>query len=287
MVRLFTDSASNLTAELTNTYGITMIPFPYTVDGQPTQSTGEEFDSKAYYDAMRAGAQVKTSMVNSTVFTDYFKAALDAGDDVLYIGLSGAVSGTAAAAAAAAEELQETYPRQKILTVNSLGASLGEGLLVLEAAKLLKDGLGPEETAKKIYDLLPHMCQCFTVDDLRYLKQSGRISSATALVGSLLHIRPLLIGNDQGEIVLYGKIRGEKHALEALAAQYDALVLDRNSTIGIAHADNEKGVSYLLEKLKAKGFTGETLTVVYEPMTGSHVGPGAIALFFLGQHRPR
>ena len=286
MVHIFTDSAANLPLTLAKAHGITVIPFPYTVNGKPMLSTGEEFDGKAYYDAMRAGAQIKTSMINAAVFTEHFEAALKQGEDVLYIGISGAVSGTAAAAAMAVQELQEQYPQRSLDTIDSLGASLGEGMLVLEAVKLQKRGHTLHEIATAIRQLVPQMCQCFTVDDLRYLKQSGRISSATALVGSLLNIRPLLIGNTKGEIVMLNKIRGAKQALEALAEQYGKLVIDKAKAIGIAHADNENGMKYLLDCLKKKGFTGNVLSVPYEPMSGSHVGPGAIALFFLGQHRP-
>ncbi len=286
MVRLFTDSAANLPPDLVAAHSIVVVPFPYTVDGEPMQSTGAPFDGKAYYNAMRAGAQVKTSMINATVFSDFFRQAVEQGEDVLYIGLSGAVSGTAAAAAMAAEELREEFPARKLITVDSLGASLGEGMLVLEAAKLLQQGHDVTATAAIIEKLVVRMCQCFTVDDLRYLKQSGRISSATALIGGLLNIRPLLIGNSRGEIVMQNKVRGARPAMEALAAQYDALVQDKTKSIGITHADNEEGVAYLLECLHKKGFAGHVLCEQFEPMNGSHVGPGSVALFFIGNHRP-
>ncbi|MBQ7129299.1 MAG: DegV family protein [Clostridia bacterium] len=285
MISLFTDSAANLPKEIIQKYNINVVSFSYSVNGSEEDELAVNFDGKLFYDAMRNGAQIKTSMVNITKFFEAFEKELLKGKDILYIGLSGGVSGTANAAKIAAEELKVKYPDRKICAIDSLGASLGEGLLVIKAAKNIKKGIEFDKIIKKIYDAIPLLCQCFTVDDLKYLKSTGRVSGAAAFVGGLLGIKPLLIGNEYGKIVVYDKIRGAKKALDALAERYANFVTDKARDIGIAHADNIVGVEYLLEKLKEKGFCGKSLTVCYEPVTGSHVGPGTIALFFYGKGR--
>lgn len=129
------------------------------------------------------------------------------------------------------------------------------------------------------------MCQFFTVDDLAYLKRGGRISGATALIGTVLSIKPILCGDETGHIVSCGKVRGMKRAYQELANYYDGRALDKGEMLGIAHADNEEGAQALIALLREKGFTGECLTVVYEPVTGAHVGPGTVALFFYGTEK--
>ena len=162
---------------------------------------------------------------------------------------------------------------------------MGEGLLVLEAATLIRRGEEMAAITERLSRHIRHMCQCFTVDDLRYLRQGGRISGAAAMVGGLLGIRPVLVGDTEGHIVQSAKVRGAKQVLDALAERYDRFVLDRSQIVGIAHADNEDGARYLLGRLHEKGLTGHDLTVCYEPVTGAHVGPGAVALFFFGRDR--
>lgn len=179
MTKLYTDTSANLPLALLREYDIAVIPFSYTVNGVAEDYNEEtDFDGKAFYDAMRRGAEVKTSMVNPATAAAFFERALAQGDDVLYVGMSGGISGTAHAAALAAEELREKYPRAKIMTIDTYAASLGEGLQVLEAAELLRAGKSFEEVGDRILARRPHMCQFFTVDDLNYLKRGGRISSA-------------------------------------------------------------------------------------------------------------
>ena len=179
MTKLYTDTSANLPLALLREYDIAVIPFSYTVNGVAEDYSEEtDFDGKAFYDAMRRGAEVKTSMVNPATAAAFFERALAQGDDVLYVGMSGGISGTAHAAALAAEELREKYPHAKIMTIDTYAASLGEGLQVLEAAELLRAGRSFEEVGDRILARRPHMCQFFTVDDLNYLKRGGRISCA-------------------------------------------------------------------------------------------------------------
>ena len=284
MTQLFTDTSANLPVEIIDEYGIEVVPFSYTIDGVE-YIPEREFDGKAFYAAMRAGSEVKTSMVNAGTFIERFKTALDAGKDVLYIGMSGGISGTANAALMAKQELDEEYPDRKIIVIDTLAASLGEGLFVIKAAEQLKDGVALDAIEEAIRAQVPSMCQSFTVDDLKYLKNTGRVSGAAAIIGNVLSIHPILIGDYEGKIVVKAKVRGMKRTLDALAERYAELVLNKAETIGIAHADNEEGKAYLVQRLRDKGLTGKCLSVCYEPVTGSHVGPGTVALFFFGTDR--
>lgn len=286
MIKLFTDTSANLPVSLTDKYSVAVVPFTYTVNGEslPQHPSGD-FNGESFYEAMRQGSAVKTSMVNAADFTEAFEKALSGGDDVLYVGMSGGISGTAQAASFAAGELKEKYPERKIAAIDTLAASLGEGLQVLEAARMIRDGAGFEEVRDRLLEKRNTMCQYFTVDDLKYLKAGGRISSAAAVVGTLLQIKPLLTGDAEGRIVSCGKARGRKAALTAIADKYAELCADKNDGAGIAHADSAADADFLENELRSRGFTGECLKVMYEPVTGSHVGPGTVALFFNGIHK--
>ena len=286
MIKLFTDTSANLPVSIIREYGIEVVPFSYTVNGKEVPYSAEtDFNGKAFYEAMRAGAEVKTSMINVSDFMAAFEPWIAKGDAVIYVGMSGGISGTAHSAKLAAEELLEKYPAAKIAAIDTYAASLGEGFLVIETAKMIERGDPFLKIVKKIELLRKNMCQFFTVDDLAYLRKGGRISGAAAVVGTVLNIKPILRGDENGKIVLCGKIRGFNKSMEALANKYDELVFDKTADVGIAHADNPEGAQRLEDILRTKGFSGELLKVVYEPVTGSHVGPGTIALFFMGEHK--
>ena len=286
MIKLFTDTSANLPVSIIREYGIEVVPFSYTVNGKEVPYSAEtDFNGKAFYEAMRAGAEVKTSMINVSDFIAAFEQWIAKGDAVIYVGMSGGISGTANSAKLAAEELLEKYPAAKIAAIDTYAASLGEGFLVIETAKMIERGDPFLKIVKKIELLRKNMCQFFTVDDLAYLRKGGRISGAAAVVGTILNIKPILRGDENGKIVLCGKIRGFNKSMEALANKYDELVFDKTADVGIAHADNPEGAQRLEDILRTKGFSGELLKVVYEPVTGSHVGPGTIAMFFMGEHK--
>lgn len=286
MLRLFTDTSANLPAAQLRQHNITVIPFSYTVNGKEmVYPEDTDFDGAEFYNAMRAGAEVRTSMINPDTAGKYFEQALRAGDDVLYVGMSGGISGTAQAAAMAAVDLMDRYPERTIMTVDTYAASLGEGLMVLEAAARAEQGQSCREVGDYLLARREHMCQFFTVDDLAYLKRGGRISGAAALVGTVLGVKPILRGDETGHIVACGKVRGSRRAYAELANYYDARALDKNEIIGIAHADNAAGAEQVLALLREKGFAGECLNVYYEPVTGAHVGPGTVALFFYGKEK--
>jgi len=288
MFKIFTDTGADLPDELVRRYDLGVLPLSYTVDGveYPSQDSPDAaLEGKPLYDALRNGAVSRTSMVNGTTFRDAFEGSLSRGTDVLYIGMSSGVSGTYQASVLAAQELAEQYPQRKIITLDTRAASLGEGLPVLYAAQLKDAGSPLEETATKTREDYAHICQYFTVEDLMYLKKGGRISGAAALVGTILQIKPILMGTEEGEIDLYRKERGWKRTLEALAVIYEELAADKDRPMGIAHADNPEAAELLADKLRERGQLGEIHTVLFDPVTGSHVGPGAVALFYYGTHR--
>ena len=285
MIQIFTDTSANLPAAYIQKYSLRVIPLTYFVDGvEAHQDPAVDFDGKAYYDAMRSGTPVSTAMINLGAFLEPLHAALAAGDD-LHVSLSSGLSGCYHSACAARDMLLEEFPERKIAAIDTYAASLGEGLLVIEAARMLENGAPFSLIVEQISRRRHTMCQYFTVDDLAYLERGGRVSKAAAIVGTVLKIKPLLRGDDEGKIVQCGKTRGRKQSLTALADFYEKLVADKSEEIGIAHADDAAGAQFLLDALRQRGFTGECLTVCYEPVTGSHVGPGTVALFFYGTEK--
>ena len=288
MYTIYTDTSANLSPHMIRQYGLHVVPLHYTIHGvtyPPLEDGGESITGQQYYDAMRKGAPVHTSMINASTFGSAFGKSLSVGTDVIYVGMSGGISGTNQAAVQAAVEMREKYPERKIAVIDTKAASLGEGLAVLFAARLKAAGASFEEVVEKTRMNSASICQYFTVEDLTYLKKGGRISGAAALVGNILQIKPILKGDEEGRIVLCHKERGRKRSMEMLVSRYQELVADLNAPVGIAHGDSEEDAGYLARRIKESGHAGEMLMECYEPVTGSHVGPGTIALFFYGVHR--
>lgn len=286
MIQIFTDTSAALPRELIECYGLQVIPFPYTVDGEEFfAATDGSFDGKKFYRAMRNGAEVRTSMINAFSYYDAFEAAAKVGDDVIYIGMSGGISGAYNESTVAMNSLREQYPHQRFAAVDTKGAALGEGMPVLIGAKMRNAGASFEAIVEELYRRIPHMCQFFTVDDLEYLKRGGRISKISAVLGTVLNVKPILKGDENGKIILFHKTRSRKKALDYLVQMYREKTTDFNESIGIAHCDCAGDAAYLESRLRESGCTGEILTVWYEPVTGSHVGPGTVAMFFWGNER--
>ena len=282
MFQVITDTSANLPTELAEQNDIIVIPFTYYVNGtsHACMDTGG-FDGEAFYGAMREGADVTTSQINPQHYVDVMRPILQKGTDVLFVGMSSGISGAYHSAELAAQELLEEFPERRIRLVDTIGASLGEGLLVLEAARDRQLGLDLDEVYEKLMDLRHRMCNIFTVDDLKYLRKGGRLSNLSFIVGTLLHIKPLLKGNEEGRIVAFGKVRGRRKSVEALGAMYDRLAVDPGEQIvGVVHAACREDADYLIELLNRSCPPKEIILADYEPVTGCHVGPGALALFF-------
>ena len=281
---IITDTSANLPEAFLREEEIHTVAFPYTTLGRERSGVRpEDFDGEQFYSAMRMGMGVRTSLISPQRYGESFRALLRDGRDLLYIGMSSGISNSMHCATLAASELAGEFPGQRIYAVDSLGASLGEGLLVYAAADCRRRGMDAGETAERLLALRRRVCQVFTVDDLMYLKRGGRLSSAAAIVGTVLQIKPLLKGDGEGKIVCCGKARGRRRAVEALAERWEALAeAPETQTVGIAHADCLQDAERLKELLRRKTPPKEIVTVMYEPVTGSHVGPGTLALFFLG-----
>ncbi len=285
MLQIFTDLAANIPQELVEKYTLGIIPIHCTVDGKVLDVAKDGFDGPAFYAAMRAGATTSTAMPSPAVFLDAFGAVLARGDDLIYIGMSSGISGTVGLARSVAAELTGEYPDRKIAVVDSRAASLGEGLPVLQAADLRDRGAGFEEVLAFAQDLTDHMFQIFTVEDLEYLRRGGRLHTAVAVVGNMLNVKPVLFGDSEGHIVLRHMNVGRRRSLDTLAAKYREFCQDMTAPVGLAHCDSPADTDLVIGKLRAAGCTGPILSVCYEPVTGSHVGPGTVALFFYGPAR--
>ena len=286
---IVTDTSANLPTPILRENGVGVIPFHYTVEGRELDCLDTEaFDGHAYYEAMRNGALASTSQINPQAYIDQFAPLLAAGQDILFIGMSSGISGSFQSAQMAREQLLERFPERQLCVVDTLGASLGEGILVLRAIEARAAGLPLDALVRELLEMRRRMYQVFMVDDLMFLKRTGRVSGAAALVGTMLQIKPLLKGNEMGQIVTCAKARGRHKAIEALAKRYDELVVDAGSQIvGIAHADCPDDAAHLAGLLNKNHPPRQIMTVMYEPVTGSHVGPGTLALFFLGDENVR
>jgi DegV family protein with EDD domain len=293
MFQIVVDSAANIPAELVKKYDIRVISFVNYVNGKrivcfDPDLTPEEERAKGreYYDAVRAGADVKTGLVSSGDFEDLFRSILEAGDDILYFSLSKNISGTYNSARIAAEELSESFPDRKIRLIDALNASLAQGILAIYASEMRAGGKSLDETADILATYPAKMNGVFTVGDLKYLSKTGRISSSAALVGNLLSIKPILRGNKDGFIVQFKKCRGRKSALNTLVSLVcDNIVNPEEQIIGIAHADAYEDSLYVMEEIRKRVKLRGFINTSYDYCTGSHVGPDTIALFFMAKDR--
>ncbi len=256
------------------------------------QFRGESYDDRnddsirEMYDGLRAGEVAKTAAVNPERWAEAMEEVLSAGDDCLAMAFSSGLSTTYQSAVIAAEELREKYPERKIYVVDTLSASMGEGLLVWYACRKRDEGMPLEDLYAWAQDARFHLCHWFTVDDLMYLKRGGRISATTALVGTMLQIKPVLHMDDEGHLINMSKARGRKAALDALAKKaaelgegYD------NSTMFISHGDCREDAEYLSGVLKERCGVKNVVISYVGAVIGSHSGPGTMALFFMGKNR--
>ena len=285
--KILTDTSSNLPLRILKEADVLQVPFSYYPKNDPSRLMQcmdiENFDGKAYYGEIREGTLYNTSQIAPQTYYDAIAPYAEQGMDVLYIGMSSGISGSYHSSEIARGMLEEAYPDRKFYMIDTKAASLGEGIPVLRAIELRRQGKTIDECYKAITELCKHIYQVFTVDDLRHLQRTGRLSTAARILGTLLNIKPILKGNEQGQIVSIEKVRGSARALKALAEKYNTLVRNPEAQIvGIAHADNPEGAAQLADMLRESNPPKEILTVCYEPVTGAHVGPGTVALFFLG-----
>ena len=286
MIQIFTDLAANLPPRVVEQHNIRLLHLTYTVDGVESDP-GKPFDAIAFYGAMRRGADVKTSMPSPGDARDAFEPLLQQGDDVICICLSGGISGTYGMLCMVQEELAAEYPDRQLRIIDAKGASLGEGQHAIEAAELRDQGKTVDEICDHVYRQIERMNQYFVVDHLKYIRKTGRLWGGAALAGQLLQIKPILFGDHEGHIVMRDKVRGKKRAVERLAELYAQKHTDGAEPVGIAQADCPADALHLQHLLRQAGQTGPIHIVGYEPITGSHVGPGTLALFFYADERSK
>ncbi len=277
-----TDTSGNLLNKQVRENDLKVLPFSYYIDGEEhTCLDTDAFNGDEFYEIFKGDTKVTTSQINPNTYLECFEPFLKEGKDVIYVSMSSGISGSCQSSMLAAQMLREQYPERTIEVVDTRGASLGEGLVAVRAAQLRDAGVPTAEAAEQLRDLSERMFNVFTVNDLMFLRRGGRLSNLSAIVGTVLHIKPILKGAEDGKIVAFAKVRGRKRSVEALAQQYDKLVVNPESqTVGIAHAACREDAEYLISLLNKNHPPKDILLVDYEPVTGSHVGPGALALFF-------
>lgn len=288
---IFTDSAANLPDEIRMTRNIRVIPYICNIDGEDVACLEEGVPftetAKKFYAKMREGAEAKTSLIGQERICDAFVPFLEEGKDIVFITIASGISGTHQQALNAQKELAKKYPKRKIYVIDSANASLGEGLLVLRIADLRDMGESAETCYEWGMNNAYKVNSYLTVEDLKYLRKGGRISKTLALAGSLLNIKPLIKadGGKPAKLTFFSKTRGRKKALSALVDYFDAQVLrPEGQTIAIAHADCEAEALELAATLKEHG-AHDVIVEYYDMCTGTHVGPGTIAIFFFGKDR--
>ena len=245
-------------------------------------------DVEEFYKSMREGSMPTTSQINPTIAEEMFRSVLERGKDILYLGFSSGLSGSFNSCRMAAEELKEEFPDRKIEVIDTLAASMGEGMITWYAVKMQKEGKSLEETAAWVKENVLHLCHVFTVDDLYHLYRGGRVSRAAAVLGTLAQIKPMLHVDEEGKLIPLSKVRGRKKSLSALLTMMEERIgsyKDKNEIIMISHGDCEKDAK-TVEKLVREKFGYETIMINHiGPTIGAHSGPGTVALFFLGEYR--
>ena len=283
--QIITDSCCDFPTPMYETLGLSFVPLSVEFRGETNDDRNDD-SLKEMYDGLRSGQAAKTSAVNPSRWGEVIEPALSAGQDVLVLAFSSGLSTTYQSAVIAAEELGEKYPERTIRVVDTLCASMGQGLLVWYACKKRDEGLSLDALYSWVMENRLHLCHWFTVDDLMYLKRGGRISAATALVGTMLQIKPLLHVDDEGHLISMSKARGRKAAIDALVRKAQELGTGYdNSTMFISHGDCREDAEYLAQQLKEKCGVKEVVISYVGAVIGSHSGPGTLALFFLGSHR--
>lgn len=297
---LATDSGCDISPEILESWGIISADLTFRFDGETEEYTNREMPVSAFYDKMKAGGVSRTSAVNQEAFSQLFRSYLEQGIDVLYIGFDSGISSTSQHGIAAANELAEEFPERKMIAIDTLCASGGQGLVVELALNKKNAGADIDEVAAFVREISPSVSHWFTVDDLMYLKRGGRVSAAAAIAGNLLNIRPVLHMDDEGKLINMYKVRGRKASIAALADEYvkralpaftgDMAVANGSSDInGSPYFINQGACmedAKLLEKMIFEK-TGRKAEHIMDigPVIGSHTGPGILALFFASTSR--
>ena len=284
--KIITDSACDLPVKMLQELDVSTVALTVNFRGETRNDSVDDAQVKELYDAMRAGEVATTAAVNPDGWSKVIESAVAEGFDAFVLAFSSGLSTTYQSAVIAANELAEKYPQRKIMVVDGCAAALGQGLFVWHICKMRDVGLSLEELAAWAEENKNHVAHWFTVDDLVYLKRGGRVSAATALVGTMLNIKPVLHVDNEGHLVSMVKARGRKAAINTLVSKLQELGGDwDNSTVFICHADCIDDAQRLAEIVKEKCGVQETFIGNLGAVIGSHAGPGTLALFFMGNEK--
>ena len=283
---IFTDSACDIVPSMLDEWDVGCVSLAFRFDHIDRDFLNHEMPIKEFYGHMRAGHVAKTNAVNAESFREYFEPVLASGKDLLYLGFSSGLSTTYQQGKLAAEDLAEKYPERKIITIDTLCASAGQGLLVKLTVDKKNSGATLEETAAYAESLIPKLAHWFTVEDLVYLKRGGRVSPAVALVGGMLNIKPVMHVDDEGHLIKVGTIRGRKASLKAMADKLFETADDvTGGTFFISHGDCAEDAALLCEMIRERGGNAVEVITNVGTVIGAHSGPGTMALFFVAKQR--
>ena len=282
--KIITDSCCDFTEEHYQSLNVACVPLSVMWNGEVHNNFSDPAAVKAFYDELRNGITATTSAVNPEGWANVMEESLKKGEDVLVIAFSSGLSTTYQSAVIAGKELQEEYPDRKIYVVDSLCAALGQGLLVWYACQKRNEGMDIETLHAWVEENKRNICHWVTVDDLAHLKRGGRISATTAMVGTMLNIKPIIFVDNDGHLINTSKVRGRKAAMELLVKKMGETCTDFDTAF-IAHGDCPEDAAALealvREKLGVKNIT----TGYVGPVIGAHTGPGVLVVFFMGSHR--
>ncbi len=289
MFKLVTDNTADLPLEYLRLHDVDYMFLSYILDGQ-AYVKGKELDWKEFYALMRSGKMPTTSQVNPDEAKSFFEECIKESQEILYLAFSSGLSGTCNSARIAAEEVMEEHPGVKIAVVDSLCASLGEGLFVHKAVQLRDKGKSLEETVEWLEEHKLNVVHAFTVDDLFHLFRGGRVSRATAIVGTLASIKPRLHVDNEGHLIVIGKVRGRRKSLNSLVDYMEEKMgswtqENKDDYIFISHGDALEDAEYVRDQIKERFGMEHFLINNIGPTIGAHSGPGTIALFFMGEER--
>ncbi len=288
--KIITDSTADLPEEYLKEHDIDCMNLCYMIGGETYGGeTGKELPWKEFYAMMRGGEMPTTAQINPEEAKEQFKACIEAGNKkILYLAFSSGLSGTYNSGRIAAEEIKEEYPDCEIVVIDTLCASLGEGLLVDYAVKMKEEGKSLEEVAAWVEEHKLNLVHVFTVDDLNHLHRGGRVSKAVAIIGTLVGIKPVLHVDDEGHLTSVDKVRGRKKSLLQLVDNMEKQMgsyADKNDVFFISHGDSQEDAEFVAEEVKKRFGIKEYIINRVGPTIGAHSGPGTIALFFMGDVR--
>ncbi|MBR6564933.1 MAG: DegV family protein [Clostridia bacterium] len=286
--KIITDSCANLTDSQIKEYGVEILSLKYYIGETAYESyiKGKKIDYSEVYRILREKGKITTSLANREDCDKAILPVLEAGYDALILAFSSGLSGTCQNIINSAEDYREMFPDRKIIVVDTLAASMGEGLLVHYAVELQKQGKTMEEVAQWVEDNKLKLCHTFTLDDLFFLKRGGRLSGTSAIVGSLMNIKPLMHVANDGKLYVTGKARGRKAAMNHLIDSVGEKGVDlENQVIFLVHGDCEDEAKIIGEEVKKRYNVKDVIYNCLDPVIVSHSGPGTLAIFFLGNER--